>query len=52
MDNEGMKALALLERIASAVEFLAGQHGHVPSAPAQSPAESEQPDAAKQESSV
>jgi hypothetical protein len=51
MDNEGTKALALLERIAS-VEFLAGQHGHVPTVPAQSPAESVQPDAAKQESSV
>jgi len=44
--NEGTQALALLERIASAVEFMAAQTGHVPTAPAQSPAETEQADAA------
>jgi hypothetical protein len=47
--NEG-KQLALLERIASAVEFMAGMHGHQPKAPAQSPAGAVQTDAAKQES--
>ncbi len=47
--NEGTKALAFLERIASAVEFMAAQTGHVPNTPAQSIAESVQIDAANTE---
>jgi hypothetical protein len=43
------KALALLERIASAVEFLAGMNGHVPTAPALAPDKSSENGEAKQE---
>jgi hypothetical protein len=48
-ENGETKIVALLERIASAVEFLAGMNGHVPTAPAQSPADTGQTDAANTE---
>jgi hypothetical protein len=45
-DNGEAKVVSLLERIASALEFMAAQTGHVPTAPAQSAAETGQTDAA------
>jgi hypothetical protein len=46
------KVLALLERIASAVEFLAGQNGHVPTAAALAPDKSSEIDAANIDNGV